>query len=542
VSATDASPNRPATIADYAAIFRRRIWVLIALPLLAAVVAYAVSSTQSPRYESTAQVGFDLSGVSGLAPNLPSYLVNTDSYLATQAVYARSSQLANRVVKEADVPGMTPGQFLGESSASVPTNGATVLNLSASASNPDVAARLVDAYANQLVQYSGERAEGPVRSLLEVYDARIKRARARGDALTAETLLGKKLDLETLGSALQSVASVVPHESGAAKTQPRPLRNAILGGLMGLVLALAIAFLAEALDKRVRSESEIEGALGLPLLGRLPRPNRSLRQNDALLMLEDPQGAHAETIRKLRTSLEFVNGERKAQTVMITSAGPREGKSTTIANLAIALARAGRKVALVDLDLRRPFLHTFFKVERAFGINDVIVDRVALEAALRKIALPGGPLPTPRPGSRSTNGANGRTNTEAMMFLLPAGTTPAAADELLESDRLDKVLDRLVAECDVVLIDAPPLLAVGDVLTLSTKVDAMVVAVQMGIHRRQLTELARQLQNCRATLLGYILTGVPHGDSYTYGYGYDPHVYEAPAEPSRPRTRVPSGD
>jgi polysaccharide biosynthesis transport protein len=255
-------------------------------------------------------------------------------------------------------------------------------------------------------------------------------------------------------------------------------------------------------------------------------------------MLEDPQGAHAETIRKLRTSLEFVNGERKAQTIMITSAGPREGKSTTIANLAIALARAGRRVALVDLDLRRPFLHTFFKVERAFGVTDVVVDRVALEAALRKIALPGG---TTTPRGRSTNGANGRTNTEAMMLLLPAGTTPPAADELLESDRLDKVLDRLADECDVVLVDAPPLLAVGDVLTLSTQVDAMVVAVQIGIHRRQLTELARQLQNCRATQLGYILTGVPHGDSYTYGYGYDPHVYEIPAEP-RTRARVPSGD
>ena len=121
---------------------------------------------------------------------------------------------------------------------------------------------------------------------------------------------------------------------------------------------------------------------------------------------------------------------------------------------------------------------------------------------------------------------NGRSDAKAVLHFVPSGTIPPAADELLESERVSTLLTELSEKFDVVLVDAPPLLAVGDVLTLSTKVDAMVVIARLGIHRPQLHELARQLQNCRAPILGYVLTGVSHGDSYSYGYGYDPHVYD----------------
>jgi tyrosine-protein kinase len=544
---TDAPQDRPATIAEYAAILRRRIWILIVLPVLAGTVAYAISSSESAQYQSHAQVSYDVSSVPGISQDLPSLPLNPSSYLATQALWARSSDLARRVVDEAGIPGVTPAQFLSDSSADAPTTGANVLNLSVSAPSAASAERLADTYAQQLVEYSADRTKTAVAAQLAQLDAQMKRFQRSGDVESARVILGRKIDLESAGNLLAKIPSVVPHDSSAVQTRPRPMRNAILGGLMGLVLALGLVFLVEALDKRVRSEQEIEEALGLPLLGRLPRPSRALRQTNSLEMLETPRSVHAETIRKLRTSLEFVNAERKARTILVTSAGPREGKSTTIANLAVALARAGRKVALVDLDLRRPFLHSFFGVERGYGITDVVVDRIALEAAARKIALPTAPAPGAEPANtrrRSSNGANGRADTDAVMVLLPAGTMPPAADEFLESDRLDKVLERLADEAEIVLIDAPPLLAVGDVLTLSTKVDAMVVVTKLGIHRRQLAELARQLKSCRATILGYVLTGVSHGYSYSYGYGYDPHVYDLPPEPEPTRTRgvVASGD
>jgi non-specific protein-tyrosine kinase len=218
--------------------------------------------------------------------------------------------------------------------------------------------------------------------------------------------------------------------------------------------------------------------------------------------------------------------------IMVTSALPREGKSTTVANLAVTLARAGRRIAIADLDLRRPFLHCFFGTGNHHGFTDVVVDRVKLDRAVRPVALPGtGHLATAesangRPSMVRGNASNGRTDVECVLNVLPAGSIPPAADEFLERERVSTVLQDLSERFDLVLIDAPPLLAVGDVMTLSTNVDAIVVVTRLGIHRRQLEELGRQLQKCRAPSLGFVLTGASHGDSYSYGYGYDQRVGE----------------
>jgi polysaccharide biosynthesis transport protein len=535
-SVGDPTTNRPATLADYLAILRRRKWIIIGLPLMAALVAYAVSTTQAALYTAKTEVLFH-------APSIPAEIanLNTDSltdpkYLPTQASIASSPELAQRVVAAAGVPGVSAEQFLGQSSANARAD-VNILDLSASSSNADDAVLLANAYAEQFTQYKAELDTKPIRDQLNTYTATIKSLRARGEttSLAYQDLVQKKLDLENFGSTLARNSSVLQRADGAAKVRPLPRRNAIIGGLLGGFLALGLAFLAEALDKRVRSEQEIEDALGLPLLGRVPGPGRRLRKGNELVMLVTPTGAHSETFRKLRTSLEFVNVERGARTIMVTSAVQREGKSTTVANLGIALARAGRRVALVDLDLRRPFLHTFFRMRSENGFTDVVVNRIELGDAIRPLALPAAldalqtrnGRPTPSGGETKFNG---RSDTEAMLHFVPSGTIPPAADELLESERVSTLLDELSRNFDLVLVDAPPLLAVGDVLTLSTKVDAILVITRLGIHRPQLHDLARQLQNCRAPILGFVLTGVAHGDSYTYGYGYDPHVYDVEAK------------
>ena len=133
---------------------------------------------------------------------------------------------------------------------------------------------------------------------------------------------------------------------------------------------------------------------------------------------------------------------------------------------------------------------------------------------------------------------NGRASLESVLSVLPAGSIPPAADEFLESEGVSTVLDELSERYDVVLVDTPPLLAVGDVMTLSAKVDAILVVTRLGIYRRQLEELARQLHNCRAPVLGFVLTGAPHGDSYSYGYGYDKRVYEVRGEAEQQHERT----
>ena len=200
-----------------------------------------------------------------------------------------------------------------------------------------------------------------------------------------------------MGKLLAGNTTVLRPADGAEQTQPRPRRDATLAVLFGLVLGLALAFLAEALDRHVRSEHEVGDALGRPLLARLQKPPRRLRKADELVMLEEPSSIQAEAFRKLRTSLEFVTPDREVRTIMVTSAGAQEGKSTTIANLAVALARANKRVVLVDLDLRAPFISRLFRINGRPGITDVAVERATLAQALRPIALPRGSADRRRP-------------------------------------------------------------------------------------------------------------------------------------------------
>src|SRR5205823_1128448 len=151
---------------------------------------------------------------------------------------------------------------------------------------------------------------------------------------------------------------------------------------IGVLLGIGLALLWETLDTRVRSAEDVSSKLRAPLLGRLPTPSRRIRNSDSLVMIEEPEGVQAEAFRMLRTNLEFARLERDAKTVMISSAIEQEGKSTTIANLAIAVARSGQRVALVDLDLRRPYLDRFFHLEGRPGIAHVALGQVSLDQAL----------------------------------------------------------------------------------------------------------------------------------------------------------------
>jgi succinoglycan biosynthesis transport protein ExoP len=525
-SAGEAFADRPTTLAEYQAILRRRKWIVIALPVIASVVAYALSTMQAPIYKGTATVRVNTNpalDLLGLNPQ-PS---DPTRFVALQANIARDRQLAEQVAEKSEVPGMTADKFLSESSAASQTD-VDVLDLSATYANAAGATRLANTYASEFRDYNTKRQKAKIDTTVAEIHRTLKQYRDTTSP-AYENLSQYEGQLRALGASLAGFTTVQKAE-GASKVRPRPKRNAILGGLLGLVLGIGLAFLTEALDKRVRTEKEIEETLGIPLLGRIPRPGRALRNANQLVMLVDPTSVHAQTFRRLRTSLEFVNFEHGAKKILLTSALPREGKSTTVANLAVALARAGRRVAVADLDLRRPFLHSFFETGNDHGFTDVVVNRAKLDRAIRRIALTGSSR-APQSSNGSTraasgNAANGRGDVRCVLNVLPAGSLPPAADEFLESERVSAVLDDLADQFDVVLLDSPPLLAVGDVMSLSTKVDAIVVVVRLGIHRRQLEELARQLQTCRAPILGFVLTGASHGDSYSYGYGYDQRVYQ----------------
>jgi succinoglycan biosynthesis transport protein ExoP len=532
---TEAFSNRPTTVTDYLAILRRRRWIVVIPPVAAALVAYVISTGQSPLYRASAEVLVNRLSVVAAVTNVDPSGGDPTRFLKTQASIARSPELADRVATESGIPGMTAGRVLGESSVT-PSNEADLISIAVEDREANAAVRLANTYATEFADDMEQRATRSIDETLVEVRAQLKALGDRGqrDSTVYSQLLLDQSKLVTVRNLFADNASVLQPAEGAAKTQPLPRRNAILGFLFGGVLGLALAFLAEALDRRVRSEHEIDGALELPLLARIPKPSRVLQKNNDLVMLREPAGAQAETFRKLRTSLEFVNPDGAARTIMVTSAGEQEGKSTTIANLAVALARGNRRVVVVDLDLRRPYLNRLFHVGGRPGITDVALNHAELSNALRPI-----PLATTIQERANLNGhggaSNGRTDTDGLLHFLPAGTIPPSAGEMLRDERLLGVIHELAGQFDVVLIDAPPLLAFGDTMTLSSHVDAMFAITRLGqVQRPMLHEFARQLQNCQSTLLGYVLTGVEHSESYRYMFeAYEYYARGTPSDKER---------
>jgi Mrp family chromosome partitioning ATPase len=533
---TDAFASRPTTLADYLAILRRRVWVVVIPLVLAPAVAVLISSRQASLYQASAQILVKRADIAAAVAGVtdPTLQVDPVRFLKTQASVARDPKLAQRVVAVAGVPGMSAGALLGSLSVT-PDPDADLLNVAVTNGNPEVAARLANAYADEFTKYRTELDTARVNDALSNVKAQMDSLRARGVSLDSPaygTLLESRTRLETIGRLLADNSQVLQPAEDAAKISPNPRQRGVIGALLGLVLGLGLAFLAEALDKRVRSEEEIGNILGLPLLARIPKPARRLRKANQIVMLAEPRSIGAEPVRGLRTNIDFANLERNARTIMVTSSVQREGKSTTIANVAVAFARTGRRVALVDLDLRRPYLNRFFRVKSAPGITEVVLGGMSPSEALRAV-------PVPAPGAArsgtmeigrlaAATSSNGHGQVEGLLHVLPTGTIPPDPGELIGSDALGVVLDGLAEQFDLVLIDSPPLLVVGDAMTLSARVDAMLVITRLKlVHRGMLHELARLLEACPVDKFGYVVAGAELGAAYGYAYGYSYPATEA---------------
>jgi Mrp family chromosome partitioning ATPase/capsular polysaccharide biosynthesis protein len=524
---TTDQPSRQRTLADYLAIIRRRKLVVVVLLLLAPSVAYLSSSQQPAVYAASSEVLLrpSRSALSGFTNED----INTeaDRFAETQAALARVPEVARRALEKARVKAMRPGELLANSNVS-PRGNADLLRFTVNYADPVVAAQLATAYAQAFSEYRVELDTADLanaRKDLQRGIAALERERATGTPLYRE-LTRKAQDLRTM-ELLQRKPNVVRSPALGSQIAPTPRRSVMLGAAIGLLLGLAAALLAEALDKRVRDEDEIQRTLGIPLLARLPAPHQRSVGSDWLAMIDDPSGVDAEAIRRLRSNVELANLDVDAKVIMVTSAVGVEGKSLTVANLAVALARSGYRVALVDLDLRKPSIGRLFGLGPRPGVTDVAIEKIHLERALAPARLDSSePIPL---SSRSAGGsvtgegpAPRRSEQHGELFLLPAGFLPTNPGELVGTHAVAGILSRLKEQMDFVLVDVPPMLAASDAVTLSTRVDAIAVVVRLGVvNRTILHELSRELETSSAQKLGFILTGTESPKLHRgYEYGY----------------------
>jgi Mrp family chromosome partitioning ATPase/capsular polysaccharide biosynthesis protein len=535
------------TLHDYLRVVRRRKWIVVEAALLLTLAAVAYSLHQETLYEASADVLLSAENLSGDAPGTPLNGLSQDPERTTQTQtqVARVPEVVQGALDRVGGTGLTVADFLASSSvSSSPTSDI----LTFAVTNPDstLATGLANAYAQSYSAYRQELYGNSIDRALADVGQRIQRLDrvgaslersgkgARLGVLTAygalySSLVDRQQTLESMQALQPSVASVLRQADGAALTQPKTVRNGALGLVVGLVLGLGLAFLRESLETRVRTPGEVSARLsGLPLLGRLPRPPKRLRRSDRLVMLEDPASAQAEAFRMLRANLDFMALERDARTVMITSALEQEGKSTTVANLAVAFARAGKRVVLIDLDLRRPVLARFFDLEGP-GLTQVALGHVPLEAALTRIAITDHPAPRRRLSLRRSGNQNGQVTRELLgqLEVLPSGPIPPDPGEFVSSAALGRVMGALRERADVVLVDAPAALHVGDVVSLSSLADGiLVVARPTALRRQTLAELKRLLSLVRTPALGFVATG---DDGESYAVGSTSGAYRLPA-------------
>lgn len=527
------------SLGDYLHVVRRRKWLILTIGAVFLVGALVRSSQQDPLYSASSEVLLSRTPVpTEIAGGTnQTFSQQPDRVAKTEAAVAAVPAVAERVLEAADVEDMTVEQFLARSSATAKTD-ADLLVLNVKAGNPEEAAELASEYAEQFSAYRKELDTDALHSARVDLENRIQELRASKDADKAviADLEGQAQQLGTAEALATGNTSVIrsPTTADATKIRPRPLRDAVLAGAIGLLLGIVVAFLRDAVDTRIRAAEEIGDRLGVPLLARIPEPPRPLQMSDGLVMLADPNGREAEAFRMLRTNLDFVNVERGARTVMVTSASQRDGKSTTVANLAVALARAGKNVVLVDLDLRRPYLHRFFDVDEEPGLTNVVLEQATIDQALSKVWASEAPAESSaapaasgtKRGGRSKEPArtatNGRAPAGSVLEIMPSGTLPPNPGEFVSIRALATLLDRLRERADFVLIDAPPMIGIGDAMTISAKVDGIVLVTRMNRLRRPLLfELHRLLGTSPASLLGFVVTGARvDGDHYYSSDGY----------------------
>jgi capsular exopolysaccharide synthesis family protein len=500
---------------------KRRIWIVLATAVVVTGASLGLSQRQQPLYRASSQVLLKYqnlaSGLTGIQ-NLSAVDPDPARNAQTQTQIAMSPAVAQRVAARGQVPALTPEGFLRHASVTASTTSDT-LSFAVTYSDPTIATRLSTLHAQQYIAYRQELDNAALVAARKELEGRIVELQAsslKDSALLGE-LIANEQQLRTAEALQTANASLLRPASSASKVQPKPVRNAALGIVLGLLLGIALAFLREALDTRVISSDEVGHYLGLPLLARLPVPSKKLRSSNKLVMLVDSAGADAEAFRMLRTNLDFVNIDRGARSIMISSALAKEGKSTTVSNLAVALARSGSRVALVDLDLRRPSVGRFFGIGASQpGVTSVALGRSTLHQALVEVYRN-----VVREGS-SSNGNGRYEHRDGVLKVLVAGELPPDPGEFINTTALARVLDELQEAFDLVLIDTPPLLSVGDAAALSTRVDAMVVITRLkAVTRPTLQELSRALRTCPTVKLGYVATAAELEEGYGEGgYGY----------------------
>lgn len=495
---------------SFLSILWRRKFIVVIAAGLALMFTIAGISMITPQYmaSTTLRMGTANTGSSGWVSYDIQY---TDRLMNTYSNMVMSKQTATQVMKQLHLS--SPPKI----SVTIPAN-TELMVIQASDPNPQHAADAANAVANVLVtqieaQYAslGESSLAIVKQQIDQTQSDLNKERADYQNLLQQspqnsqvinaTLQTIQLNESTYSSLLSQyqqlreatalgaskMTVVQPASVPTSPSNPNKKLIIPLGLMLGLVSGTGLAFLFENFDTTLHTTDEIAKRAQLPVLGRIPAASHAVTT-----MLFPEKSPQQEAFRRLRTNLFALDPDSEIHSLMITSSQPSEGKSTTVSNLALAIAQAGRRVILVDGDLRKPTMHDVFHVSNSVGLSNVLTRDVGLDEAIQYSMIPG-------------------------VQLLTSGPSSPNPAELLGLPEMSEVVDELSKQFDYVLIDAPSLQTVADAPVLSLIVDGVVVVVARGLVRSETVDIALdELASVHRKPLGVVVTHAEQTSEFHY--------------------------
>ncbi len=524
-------------LAEHAAIVRRRWRILLAALIIGVAVGGLVSANQPTKYTAVARLllepTHETSGSQIMSPE----------EVATQADVVSSSAVARLVIESQGLDTTTKDLLQGLTVQAIDQT--RVVEVAAIRPDAAEAASVANGFAEAYIQLGLDNASKAALNTSNAYSDELNRVQ---DALReVRATLGKTDDAAERGSLRAQLRSLTtrqaelnteiavtgtidPTQPGlllldaeppATPSQPRLMRNLALGGFLGLVLGLVAAYGRDRLDDRIRDEARLRLALGgLPIVGRIPFDTRDDRTRPAALTAT--RSPVSEAYRALNTNIRFLadarptssNRKTKGTLLLVTSAVPEEGKTTVSCNLAVAAARVGLKVLLVDGDLRHPRVSEKFGLETPRGLAHLL----AGQATLDEVCV-------------DTGVEN--------LTLIGAGAIPPNPAELLASHRAREVWRTLHGKADLIIVDAAPVLRVADPLEIAPHADDVLLATRHHLSRvHQLEAAIERIRQIGGDLSGVVFSAIP-GKTDSYNYGPEPEEPEEPEDPKEPGSKEP---
>ncbi len=306
-------------------------------------------------------------------------------------------------------------------------------------------------------------------------------------------------EAESTSGVLLKDAAIPPVEP----SQPKPVRSALLGGFVGLFLSVGSIFLIEYLDDTFKTPEDISRVLKIPVVGMIGSMEHMKDGSGKVYVGEHPRSTIAEAYRLVRANLEFASVDQPLHTLLITSVGPEEGKTTTAANLAVIFAQGGKRVLLVDSDLRRPNIHKLLNIQNWSGLSDLFLGNTS--GVLKSVAWG-----------------------ETKLSVIPSGPLPPNPSELLGSAKFKQILDKLSENVDIVILDSAPSI-VSDPIIISSKVDGVLLVIKPGTTKMGAAQvLLEQFKRSGARVVGVLLNPIPRNFyRYSSKYEYYSKKYQA---------------